>query len=286
MQTTLIDARWLSENLSRADVVLLDCSWYLPAMNRDAEAEYAQGHIPGAQRFDFDHDFALPGTDLPHMLPTPEAFEAGVRALGIGATTQVICYDGAGIFAAPRAWWMFKAMGHAAVAVLDGGLPAWVAAGGALETAPPAPRAPGDFTARPDAARLSDAAAVKAALGREGRVILDARGPGRFAGREPEPRAGLRSGHMPGARNLPFDQLLSGGRYRDADALREAFAARGLTDAGAPVIASCGSGVTASVLALGAEAAGLGPVSVYDGSWSEWGRESRPDLPVVQDDAP
>ena len=288
MQNTLVDAGWLKANLNRDDVVVLDCSWYLPAMNRDAEAEYAAGHIPGARRFDFDHDFALPGTDLPHMLPTPAAFETGARALGIGAGTQVVCYDGAGIFAAPRAWWMFRVMGHDAVAVLNGGLPAWTEAGGALETTVPPPAGAGDFTARPVAARLSDSAAVLAAIGDEATLILDARGAGRFSGHEPEPRAGLRSGHMPGAANLPFDQLLEGGRYRDAAAMRAAFAARGVTGTGTGkrVVASCGSGVTASVLALGAEAAGLGVVSVYDGSWSEWGRESRPDLPVVQDPAP
>jgi thiosulfate/3-mercaptopyruvate sulfurtransferase len=286
METTLVDAGWLKARLGDPDLVVLDCSWYLPAMNRDAEAEYAAGHIPGARRFDFDHEFARPDTDLPHMLPRPEDFEAGVRELGIGRNSQMVCYDGAGIFAAPRAWWMFRAMGHPAVAVLDGGMPAWNASGGAVETTPPPPpEASGDFTARQDAARLGDATAVLAALQDAGAVVLDARVPGRFAGHQPEPRAGLRAGHMPGAVNLPFDALLEDGRYRDAAALRAAFAARGV-EGGTRVIASCGSGVTASVLALGAEVAGLDAVSVYDGSWSEWGDAQRPDLPVVQDPAP
>lgn len=282
MQTTLVDAGWLKARLGDPGLVVLDCSWYLPAMNRDPEAEYAAGHIPGARRFDFDRNFALADTDLPHMLPRPEDFEAGAGALGIGRTSQVVCYDGAGIFAAPRAWWMFRAMGHAAVAVLDGGMPAWKAAGGEIETTPPLPAVPGDFSARPDPARLGDAAAILAALQDTGAVVLDARAAGRFAGHQPEPRPGLRAGHMPGAVNLPFDTLLENGRYRDMAALRAAFAACGV-QRGTRAIASCGSGVTASVLALGAEVAGLGPVSVYDGSWSEWGDAQRTDLPVVQD---
>lgn len=279
----LITAEALKAALNQQNTVVLDCSWYLPTMNRDAEAEYRAGRIPGAQRFDFDKNFALPGTDLPHMLPTPEAFESGVRALGISANTLVVCYDGAGIFAAPRAWWMFKVMGHQKVVVLNGGLPAWKDAGGALESdpAPAVQVTPGDFIARLDKERLADAKAVLGALAAADNVVLDARSPGRFEGREPEPRAGLRPGHMPGARNLPFDQVLENGHYKNVDALRALYAARG-AKVGQRVIVSCGSGVTASVLALGAEAAGLGPVTVYDGSWSEWGQESRPEWPVVQ----
>lgn len=278
----LINVEELKFILTSPNAVVLDCSWYLPAMDRDAEAEYLAGRIPNAQRFDFDQNFAQTDTYLPHMLPTPDVFEAKVQALGIGVDTLVVCYDGAGIFAAPRAWWMFKVMGHDDVLVLDGGLPAWIAAGGALETGPISADlvSPGDFTARLVPARLADSETILAALHEAEAVILDARSPSRFAGCEPEPRAGLRSGHMPGARNLPFNQLLEDGHYKDADTLRALFAVHGV-DGDQRVLASCGSGVTASVLALGSEVAGLGPAAVYDGSWAEWGQESHAEWPVV-----
>ena len=275
----LISVDELDARLGNPDTVVLDASWYMPAEERDADADFAKARIQGAQRFDFDAKIKEPNSPLPHMMPTPSAFETAVRAMGISAQSQIVIYDGAGIFAAPRAWWMFKAMGHKDVGVLNGGLPAWIAEGKLVVNDVVAAPAMGDFTARPDAARIADADHVLAALN-SGTAIVDARGAPRFEGVVPEPRPGLRSGHMPGARNLPFDQLLMAGHYRGPDEIRRIWVAAGLPERG-KIIASCGSGVTASVIALAAEAAGLPPVTVYDASWSEWGQESRSDLPVV-----
>ena len=284
--TPIISAEELKPLLGKPGVIVLDASWYLPAMCRDPEAEFAEAHVPGAQRFDFDGEVCDPDLPLPHMLPTPGAFEAAVRGLGIGAESHVVIYDGAGLFAAPRAWWMFRVMGHDAVQVLDGGLPAWHAAGGPVEEgppgAPPAVTGPA-FVARPVPTRLADAAEVLAHLDAADTIIVDARSAERFAGRAPEPRAGLRSGHMPGAANLPFDEVLEGGRLKGREPLQTLFATRG-ADGARRVITSCGSGVTASVLALAYEVAFDRPAAVYDGSWSEWGDEGRGDLPVVAED--
>ncbi|TPW30376.1 3-mercaptopyruvate sulfurtransferase [Pararhizobium mangrovi] len=279
----LIDPSTLANELDDPKLVVLDASWYMPAHERDPEAEFEAGHIAGARRFDFDGDVRDPDSSLPHMMPSAERFQERVQALGIDRDSRIVVYDGMGIFAAPRAWWMFKAMGHDDVRVLDGGLPAWKAAGQPVEDGSQATLERGDFVARPDPARIRDAEQVLQSLDRA-ETVVDARAAPRFTGKQAEPRAGLRSGHMPGARNLPFDRILKDGHYRSPEEIRKAYEEAGV-DGKKPIVTTCGSGVTAAVLALGAESAGLGPVAVYDGSWSEWGQETRPELPVVKGEA-
>ena len=274
LPTPLVTAEWLAAHLADPRVVVLDAHMQPPSAPAST-APVVQ--IPGARRFDFDKQICAPDTDLLHMLPTPELFTQAVQKLGIHQQSLIVVYDRIGIFSAPRAWWMFRAMGHAQVAVLDGGLPAWQAAGQPLEpeTAYAGPR--GDFVARLQPALFCDADRVAAELSSGRRPVLDARSAPRFAGLEPEPRAGLRSGHMPGALNLPFGQLQQNGKMKSAAELRAEFA-HVLGEQQAPIF-SCGSGVTACILALGAELAGYQGLTVYDGSWSEWGGDAR--RPVV-----
>ncbi|MFF4577223.1 sulfurtransferase [Streptomyces sp. NPDC001389] len=265
----LVTVDWLGGNLSR--VVVFDAS---------VGARRGGGtRIPGARPFDLDGGLSDHCAPVPHTMPTAAAFEEAVRGLGVDDTDGVVVYDAAGIYSSARAWWMFRAMGFDRVAVLDGGLPAWRAAGLPVEAAAAAYEGPrGSFTARPRPGLLVDADTVAAALGDPAAAVLDARTRERFAGTAPEPRPGLRGGHMPGALNLPFGELQGpDGRMRPAGELREAFEA--LAGRRERFYFSCGSGVTACVLALGATLAGYGESAVYDGSWSEWGMPS--DRPVA-----
>jgi thiosulfate/3-mercaptopyruvate sulfurtransferase len=269
----IVSTDWLAQNLSTVRVV--DVSWYMPADKRNPRAEFEAGHIPGAVFYDLDA-LSDPATGLPHMLTGPEAFARDVGALGIGDGDMVVAYDGAGLFSAARLWWMLRAMGHDKAAVLDGGLPKWKAEGRPLETGAAAPK-PARFTARPVAGQVRDFAYVKSMLGQT--QILDARSPSRFTAEEKEPRPGVRSGHMPGAVNVHYRTVLhdDGTLKSDAD-LQRLFAEKGV-DLRAPIVTSCGSGVTASILMLALARLGAPQTSLYDGSWTEWG--GRPEAPVV-----
>jgi thiosulfate/3-mercaptopyruvate sulfurtransferase len=272
----LVTPEWLARNLTRRDVRIVDGSWHMPQLKRDPRAEFAAAHIPGAVFFDIDAN-ADHATSLPHMLPSAREFARAVGGLGIGARDRVIIYDSRGVASAARVWWTFRAFGHDAVAVLDGGLPRWRAEGRPVESGTPAPR-PRKFTARLRRSLVRDLAAMRRNVTTRKAQVLDARSRGRFAGTEPEPRAGLRSGHIPGSLNLPYDELYQkDGTLLPPQELKAKFEAAGL-DLGKPVVTSCGSGVTASVLALGLYAAGRPDVAVYDGSWTEWG--GRADTPI------
>lgn len=273
---SLVSVDWLAEHQSHPRLVLLDATFQLP---NAAATENAHRRIPGARRFDFDKVVCDQESPLPHMLPPAADFERLVRELGISRDSLIVVYDRVGTYSSPRGWWMFRAMGHNQVAVLDGGLPAWDAAGHASEPVDDERPAPGDFVATPVTALVSNAEQVAAALEDIRHVVLDARSPGRFAGRDPEPRAGLRGGHMPNARNLPFDQVQSDSRMHDIETLGQRLREHVAEDQ--HLICSCGSGVTACILALAADLAGHPRFSVYDGSWSEWGLPS--ERPVVKD---
>ena len=278
---TLVSTEWLHAHLKDPDMRILDGSYYLPQMGRDPRAEYDAAHIPNARFFDID-DVADHGSDLPHMVPPVEKFMSRMRAMGVGDGHQVVVYDGMGLFSAARVWWLFKLMGQNNIAVLDGGLPKWQAEGRPVEDLPPVIR-DRHMTVRRQNHMVKDVTQVSAASKLGDYEIIDARSPGRFRGEEPEPRPGLRPGHIPGSKNVCFKDLLNADQtMKNPLEIRQIFEAAGV-DFNKPAITTCGSGVTAAVLSLGLERIGKTDHSLYDGSWSEWGMF--PTVPVATGEA-
>ena len=276
---SLVTAEWLEAHLDDPAVRVVETTWYLPTDGRSGRAEYESGHIRGAAYWDID-GIADPDDSRPHMAPSPAGFAAHMEGLGIGGSTRVVVYDRVGMMTVGRAWWMLRYFGHDSVSILDGGFGKWTAEGRPTETGPQSSRtAPDAFAAQPRAERISDLDTIAASLDGAALQILDARAPGRFAGTEPEPRPGCRSGHIPGSANLPYNRLVNPdtGEMRPSDEIRALFDDAGI-DVARPVTTTCGSGVTASLLAFGLHLIGQDDVAVYDGSWSEWGM--RTDTPV------
>jgi thiosulfate/3-mercaptopyruvate sulfurtransferase len=279
----LVSTEWLAAHLGDARIRVVDSSFKLPGITPTAREDYVRGHIPGAVFFDVD-DIAEPGTSLPHMVPPPELFARKIEALGIGDDDRVIVYDTAGLSSAGRAWWMLRLFGHHNVALLDGGLPKWKAEGRPVETAAPSPPVR-RFTARFDASLIRDKRALLDNLATRREQVVDARASGRYDGVAEETRPGLRRGHIPGSRNLPYDRVTDPQTHqlRSAEALAQLFREAGV-DLDRPIVTSCGSGVTACALAFALHLIGHSGAAVYDGSWSEWGLPG--DTPIETGPAP
>jgi thiosulfate/3-mercaptopyruvate sulfurtransferase len=275
----VVETDWLAQRLDAPDIVVIDASLHLPTTGRNARDEYLAEHIPGALFFDIE-DIADEESPLPHMLPSTIKFASRVKKMGIGDGVRVIAYDSVGLYSAARAWWMFRIMGHNDVAVLNGGLKKWKAEGRPVEDGEPPRRTPRHFSPRFHADLVRDASEVRALIGNPVGQIVDARSAARFEGREADPRPGLRAGHIPGSRSVPYASLLNAdGTLKSEPELRAVFVAAGV-DIGRPVVASCGSGVTAGIVALALAILGRPDAAVYDGSWVEWGAEGN-GLPVA-----
>ena len=291
LTSTLVTTTWLKDNIDHPKLIVLDASSHMPGANRDAFSEWQEKRITGARFFDFNHKICDTTSSLPHMMPTEAVFAQEARALGIHEDSIVIIYDSLGIFSSPRAWWMLTTMGHKHCAILDGGLPQWEKDQGGIdqgltenkaidETASEQETAKGTFSAKLNINNIKNSHEILAAIGQETISILDARSPARFNGTAPEPREGLISGHIPSSKNLPFPSLISNGKMKPNDELKRTFAA--LLKPEQTLYASCGSGVTACIIAFAAHLIGIKNIAVYDGSWSEWGQPER-QLPINTD---
>lgn len=275
----IVETDWLAEHLSAPDLVVFDGSWHLPTSGRDARQEFLDGHIPGALFFDID-DLVDETSSLPHMLPSTVKFASRMKKMGIGDGQRIVVYDSVGLFSAARVWWTFRAMGHEDIAVLNGGLKKWKAEGRAIEDGPQNARTPRHYTPRLNAELIRDLEDVKSYVDKGDMQIVDARPAPRFEGSEPEPREGLRSGHIPGSKNVPSGELINDdGTLKSEQELAALFTAAGINWHN-PVMTTCGSGVTASILSLALAVLGQTNAAVYDGSWAEWGEEGR-DTPVA-----
>jgi thiosulfate/3-mercaptopyruvate sulfurtransferase len=273
----IVETDWLAAHLDAPDLVVFDASWHLPTAGRDPKAEYLAAHIPGALFFDID-DLSDEKSPLPHMLPSTVKFASRMKKMGVGDGMRIVVYDTQGLFSAARAWWTFRAMGHEDVAVLNGGLKKWQLEGRPTEDGPARKRPECHFTPLMNASLVRDMDDMKEVLAKRSAQIVDARPSGRFDGNEPEPRPGLRSGHLPGSRNVPSQSLINAdGTLKPPAELAKIFAGAGI-DPGLPVVTTCGSGVTASLLSLALAVLGQTNAAVYDGSWAEWGADAT--LPI------